>query len=107
MVHRARRSPFHLIREGHTEILIHPDFQTQLQALGIERVGDIIEKARVDLHRRGRQVCRIFDPQREDNRRYVIRHYTRGGLFRRLLGDRFLFGSRPFRELIITECTCA
>jgi tRNA A-37 threonylcarbamoyl transferase component Bud32 len=103
MVQRARRNPFHLIREGHTEILIHPDFQRQLQAMGIERVRDIIEKARIDPHRRGRQVCRVFAPGQVNDRRYVIRHYTRGGLFRRLLGDRFLFGSRPFREIMITE----
>lgn len=103
MAQRARRDSFHRIREGHTEVLIHPDFQRRLQAMGIERVSDIIEKAAADPHRRGRQVCRVFAPPRGDDRRYVIRHYTRGGLFRRLLGDRFLFGSRPFRELLTTE----
>ena len=103
MVQRVRTSPFHLIWEGQTKILIHPHFQRQLQAMGIDRVAAIVEKARVDPQRRGRQVCRIFAPPPGDSRRYVIRHYTRGGLFRRLLGDRFLFGSRPFRELMITE----
>jgi len=35
--------------------------------------------------------------------RMVIRHYEHGGIFRALTRDLFLMGTRPFRELIITE----
>ena len=35
--------------------------------------------------------------------RMVIRHYEHGGILRSLTRDLFLTGSRPFRELIITE----
>lgn len=33
----------------------------------------------------------------------VVRRYLRGGLARPLLGDRYLYGSRAFHELVVTE----
>jgi len=33
----------------------------------------------------------------------AIRRYRHGGLLRRLTGDLFFFGSRPFQELVVTE----
>ncbi len=99
----AAKNHFHLVREGRTRILIDPNFLSWLHELGFERVGEIIEKTEIDPVRSGRRDLRIFCPDRGSDRRFLIRHYGRGGLLRRFMGDSFLFGSRPFREILITD----
>jgi len=97
------KNRFHQFREGRTRILVNPHFQRWLRELGIEKVGEIVDHAQIDPDRGGRQGLRLFCPDGSADHRYVIRHYAHGGLLRRLLGDRFFLGSRPFREMRITE----
>ena len=100
---QALKKRFHHFREGKTEILIAPHFLERLQQAGIERVGEVIERAEIDPCRGGRRGLRVFCPDGVASHRCVVRPYAHGGLLRRLLGDRFLLGSRPFREMRITE----
>ncbi len=97
------KSCFSLVRQGRARILVDPHFYDWLKRLGIENVEGIIDKSQIDPDRGGRRDLRVFIPQGEEDRRLIIRSYGRGGLLRRLLGNRFLFGSRPFREMVITE----
>ncbi len=48
----------------------------------------------------GRQPLRIL---RDAERTFVLRHFTHGGLLRRLTGERFWNAERPFRELLLAE----
>jgi tRNA A-37 threonylcarbamoyl transferase component Bud32 len=99
----AVKSRFERCWEGKTEILIAPHFLEWLQQAGIERVGEVIDKAEIDPGRGGRLGLRVFCPDGLQEHRCIVRHYTHGGLLRRVLGDRFLLSSRPFREMRITE----
>ncbi len=103
MSQKATRNHFCLLQEGRTRILIDPNFLSWLRELGFQGVGEIIEKTEIDPDRGGRHGLRVFCPNRSSDGRFLVRHYGRGGLLRRLLGDSFLFGSRPFREILITH----
>lgn len=103
MSQQARERSFDQVREGRTQILLEPGFHQWLKEMGIHQVGTIIEKAQIDPHRGGRQDCRIYSLEGREGDCLVIRRYAHGGLLRRLLGDRFFLGSRPFREMRITE----
>lgn len=103
MAQRPVKNHFHLIRENQTQVLIDPKFLEWFQCMGFEKVGQILEKSQIDPGRAGRHALRVFCPDGRQDHRYVIRRYGRGGLLRRFLGDAFLFGSRPFRELLVTE----
>lgn len=103
MSQKIVKNRFHLVREGRTQILADPQFLKWLHKLGFEKVGEIFEKTQLDPSRGGRQGLRVFCPDGRHDHRFVVRHYAHGGLLRRLLGDRFFLGSRPFREMMITE----
>jgi tRNA A-37 threonylcarbamoyl transferase component Bud32 len=100
---RPSANRFHRVREGRTQILVDPGFWKRIRTMGLERVGEVLEKAQIDPERGGRQGLRVFCPGGRRGDRFVIRHYGRGGLLRRILGDRFILGSRPFQEMLITE----
>jgi len=96
-------TPFHLVREGRTQILLDPHFHDWPRDGGIENVERIVEKSHIDPNRGGRHGLRVFCPDGRGTHRFLIRHYAHGGLLRRIMGDRFLLGSRPFREMTLTE----
>lgn len=103
MSQQAKGSPFHLVREGRTQILFDSHFHDWPQDMGIGNVERIVEKSHIDPNRGGRQGLRVFCPDGRGAHRFVIRHYAHGGLLRRIMGDRFLLGSRPFREMTLTD----
>lgn len=103
MSQQLTKNRFHLVQEGRTQILVDPHFHEWLRKMGFEKVGEIFERTHIDPDRGGRHGLRLFCPDGRSDHRFIIRHYGRGGLLRRLLGDCFLFGSRPFREILITE----
>lgn len=95
---------FSLIKKGRTELVIRDLYKDRLMEREIHnpealflRQGD---KAQF-MEGRGRLISLPLDEKGSE--RMVIRHYEHGGIFRALTKDLFLIGSRPFRELIITE----
>jgi tRNA A-37 threonylcarbamoyl transferase component Bud32 len=103
MSQKPAKNHFQLIKEGRTRILADPQFLKSLREMGCEKVEKLFEKIRIDPDRAGRYGLGLFSPDGKPDHRFVIRRYGRGGLLRRLLGDRFVFGSRPFREILITD----
>lgn len=93
---------FSLIKKGETYLLLREEFKDLLLQQGIEDIEGFLE--------RNRQVSRYLEGRTshpsvslEDGKRIVFRHYTHGGLLGAMLGDRYLFGSRSFEELTLTE----
>ncbi len=95
---------FSLIKRERAELIIRDLYKDRLMDRGIHNPGSLIlqqgNKAQF-MHGRGLLVS--LPLQGKDSERMVIRHYEHGGIFRALTRDLFLVGSRPFRELIITE----
>jgi 3-deoxy-D-manno-octulosonic acid kinase len=95
---------FSLIKRGKAELVIRDLYKNRLMEREIHnpealflRQGD---KAQF-MEGRGRLISLPMDTKGSE--RIVIRHYEHGGIFRAVTKDLFLVGSRPFRELIITE----
>ncbi len=95
---------FSLIKRGKAEIVIRDLYRARLMEMVIHNPGAISlrqgDKTQF-MEGRGRLVSIPLDEKGSE--RMVIRHYEHGGIFRALTRDLFLVGSRPFRELIITE----
>jgi 3-deoxy-D-manno-octulosonic acid kinase len=93
---------FSLIKKGKTYLLLKDDYKDLLLQQRIEDIEGFLE--------RNQQVSRYLEGRTShpsvplaDGRRIVFRHYTHGGLLGAMLGDRYLFGSRSFQELALTE----
>lgn len=90
---------YRYLREGKRELLIKEGEEARLRRLGLmspSGLWDLYPPSSLS----GRGEVLIF----EDTKGGVaIRRYRHGGLLRRLTGDRFLFGNRPFHELYITD----
>ncbi|MBW2059099.1 MAG: phosphotransferase [Deltaproteobacteria bacterium] len=94
---------FQEFMEGRTSVLAEVRFLKSIHNRGFRKVGEVLEKAWIDPTRCGRGNLRLFSVSGRADRRFVVRHYTHGGILRRVLGDRFLQKSRPFVETITTE----
>ena len=80
-----------LIREGHEE---------SLREEGLLNPTGLWKNTPHQSHLIGRgEVLRI----KEKGGEVAVRKYRHGGLLRRLTGDRFFFGARPFQEVVVTE----
>jgi 3-deoxy-D-manno-octulosonic acid kinase len=93
---------FSLIKKGKTYLLLKDEYKDLFLREGIEDIEGFLE--------RNRQVSRYLEGRTShpsvslaDGKRIVFRHYTHGGVLRAILGDRYLSGSRSFRELALTE----
>ena len=97
-------SGFSLIKMGGAELIIRDTYKDRLMEREIHNPGFLYrqyeDKARF-MEGRGPLLCLPIDEKGFE--RMVIRHYEHGGIFRALTKDLFLAGSRPFRELVITE----
>jgi tRNA A-37 threonylcarbamoyl transferase component Bud32 len=95
---------FSLIKMGRTELVIRDTYRERLMERGIHNPEPLLrqheDKARF-MEGRGRLLRLPIDETGSEM--MVIRHYEHGGIFRALTKDLFLGGSRPFRELVITE----
>jgi 3-deoxy-D-manno-octulosonic acid kinase len=93
---------FSLIKKGKTYLVLKDNYKDVLLQEGIEDIEGFLEK-----NQRGTRYLegRTSHPSVSlaDGNRIVFRHYTHGGLLRAILGDRYLFGSRSFQELALTE----
>jgi 3-deoxy-D-manno-octulosonic acid kinase len=93
---------FSLHKKGKTYLLLREEFKDLLLQQRIEDIEGFLE--------RNRQVSRYLEGRTShpsvslaEGKRIVFRHYTHGGLLGAMLGDRYLFGSRSFQELALTE----
>ncbi len=95
---------FSLTKRGRVELIIKDLYKDHLMEMGIHNPGALLlrqgDKAQF---MKGRGLLFSLPLDGKGSERMVIRHYEHGGIFRALTRDLFLVGSRPFRELIITE----
>ena len=95
---------FSLIKMGKAELVIRDLYKDRLMEREIHNPEALfhrqMDKAQF-MEGRGPLVSLPMDEKGSE--RMVIRHYEHGGIFRALTKDLFLVGSRPFRELVITE----
>jgi 3-deoxy-D-manno-octulosonic acid kinase len=95
---------FSLIKRGRTALVISDAYRDRLMERGIHDPEALLlqhgDKAQF---MKGRGILVALPLDEKGGEKMVIRHYEHGGIFRAVTGDLFLFGSRPLRELIITE----
>ena len=95
---------FSVITTEKTELVVRDLYKARLMERGIHNPDALIrrqgDKAQL-MEGRGFLVSLPMDEKGSE--RMVIRHYEHGGIFRALTKDLFIKGSRPFRELVVTE----
>jgi len=82
--------------------LLSEEYKDQLLRLGIEDPEDFLKKSPGTTFYFGGRRPHPSIPM-SDGKRVVFRSYSHGGLFRPFTRNRYLFGSRSFRELTLTE----
>jgi tRNA A-37 threonylcarbamoyl transferase component Bud32 len=95
-------SSFSLIKKGKTSILVKEEYKDLLLRQGIEDFEIFLKRNRQSSNYLKGRALHPSIPIREGER-VVIRQYFHGGLFRNFTRNLFLFGSRSFRELALTE----
>jgi len=81
-------------------MLIRKDSEDRLRYQGLLNPAGLWKRTSQQSHLRGRgEVLLIKGKQGKA----AIRRYRHGGLLRRLTGDLFFSGNRPFQELVVTE----
>jgi hypothetical protein len=93
---------YSLIKKGKTSLLIKDDYKDFLLKEGIEDIEAFADKFRGTSHYLKGRTSHPSVPL-ENGAWMVIRRYSHGGLLRALTGDLYLFGSRSFEELALTE----
>ena len=95
---------FSLIKREGAELVIRDLYKDRLMERGIHNPGTLLlRQGNKAQFMEGRGLLVSLPLNGKDPERMVIRHYEHGGIFRALTRDLFLVGSRPFRELVITE----
>jgi tRNA A-37 threonylcarbamoyl transferase component Bud32 len=100
---KARFTPpagYQFRREGGEEILISKGSEARLRHQGLLDPAGLWKRASQPSHLIGRGEVLI---SKGPGGAVAIRRYRHGGLLRRLTGDLFFFGNRPFQELVVTE----
>ncbi len=92
-------SGYRLLREGKREIMVRDGYEDHLRHQGLLDPAGLWEQTPSPAHLMGRGEVLIIKGKED----IAVRKYRHGGLLRRLTGDLFLFGSRPFKEAEITE----
>jgi serine/threonine protein kinase len=93
---------FSLIEKGKISLLLKEEYKNFLLQQGIEDIKAFLKKIpQTSRILKGR----ILHPSipLDNRKRMVLRQYLHGGLLRAITGSLYLFGSRSFRELLITE----
>jgi tRNA A-37 threonylcarbamoyl transferase component Bud32 len=93
---------FSMIKKGKLILILKEEYKDFLLQQGIEDLKTFL--------RRSSQTIRYLKGRTphpsiplEGGKRMVLRQYSHGGLFRAITGNLYLFGSRAFRELALTE----
>ena len=99
---------FELLRAGRTTAVVRRSAKDRLLAIGV------LDEAALEQTRaqgqalgggRGGAVSVALDPR--SGERAVIRHFHRGGMLGRLLGDRYFSAARPLAEIGVSEAARA
>ena len=95
-------SSYTLITKGKVSLLIKDEYRDSLFAKGIEDLETFLEKCGQTSHfMKGRTLHPSIPIN--GSRRMVLRQYSHGGLLRFLTRNLYLFGSRSFQEVVLTE----
>jgi tRNA A-37 threonylcarbamoyl transferase component Bud32 len=93
---------FSLIKKGKVHLLVKEEYKNFLLRQGIEDLETFIkkyqEKSRYFIGRTPHPSILV-----ENGNRMVLRQYSHGGLLRSITKDLYLFGSRSFQELALTQ----
>ena len=93
---------YSLIHKERFSILLKEGYKDFLLPQGIDDFEDYLKRhGRPSAHLMGRTPH--LSASLRDGEKMVIRRYSHGGLFRVLTGSLYLFGSRAFQELALTE----
>jgi serine/threonine protein kinase len=93
---------FSLINKGKVLLLLKEEYKDHLLGLGIEGPEDFPKKSHgTTFHLGGRRPHPSIPMT--GGKRVVFRSYSHGGLFRAFTRNLYLFGSRSFQELALTE----
>jgi len=103
MSKKIRTPPsFSLVEKGKISFLLKEDYKNLLLKQGIDDLKVFLKKSN--------QTSRFFKGRRlhpsiplRDGKSMVLRQYFHGGLLRSITGSLFIFGSRSFQELALTE----
>lgn len=90
---------YRLLQEGRREILVRDGYEDRLHHQGLLDPAGLWEQSPHHARIMGRGEILIVRGKED----VAVRKYRHGGLLRRLTGDLFFFGSRPFQEVTITE----
>ena len=91
-----------MIQRGKVFLLLKEEYKDFLLKQRIEDVEAFLQEHRqTSNYLRGRMLHPLVSIK--DGVRMVVRQYRHGGLFRAFARDIYLFGSRSFRELALTE----
>lgn len=96
-------SSFVFLRRGNIVIFIRNSYKKRLLEQGIENPSRFFSENAGTEFFNGRDLIPSVLIEGSNNERMAIRHYRRGGLTRKISKDIFLGGSRPFKELIVSE----
>ena len=93
---------FSFVKKGKVHLLLHNDYKELLFKQGIEDIERFFQKYHAtEIYLNGRTPHPLIPIQ--NGQRVVLRKYSHGGLLKALTRNLYLFGSRSFRELILTE----
>jgi 3-deoxy-D-manno-octulosonic acid kinase len=92
---------YSLVQRGKAFLLLHEKYRDFLLEEGIEDIETFVQKYRQTSRYLSGRTPHPSIPIKDE--RMVIRQYSHGGLLRALTRDVYLFGSRSFRELAVTE----
>ncbi|MEW6377000.1 MAG: lipopolysaccharide kinase InaA family protein [Thermodesulfobacteriota bacterium] len=95
-------SSYALIKKGKVYLLIKNEFKDLLVREGIEDLEGYLSRNRPSTQYMNGRILHPSIPMK-DGKRMVLRQYAHGGLLRSLNRNLYLFGSRSFRELVLTE----
>jgi 3-deoxy-D-manno-octulosonic acid kinase len=93
---------FSHIEKGKVSLLLKEEYKNLLLQQGIDDIKSFLEKSRQISHTLKGRMPHPSIPLM-DEKRAVLRQYSHGGLLRAITDNLYLFGSRSFRELVITE----
>jgi len=95
---------FSLIKRGKAQLIIRDLYKDRLMKREIHNPEALfLQEGDKAQFMEGRGFLISLPIDEKGSERMVIRHCEHGGIFRALTRDLFLMGSRPFRELILTE----
>lgn len=92
---------FSFIKKGKVSLLLKDSYKDFLLKQGIDDLKTFLERYKTPLFHQGRRAHHSLPL--ENGKRMVLRQYSHGGLLRSVTGDLYVFGTRSFKELAITE----